>query len=164
MSTEDRLSALEQRLQAAEDHLEILNLISAYGPLADSCSVDACIDQWVPGGGYNYGMPGGGTRRLEAPTELRHVWEQAGHVELTKTGSAHMAATPKITIHGDNADAVGYSLVIKREGDRWFVWRGAINHWTLVRTPKGWRVREKHNRTLDGSDESHEVMKRILSI
>ncbi len=164
MTTEDRLAALEQRLQAAEDHLEILNLISAYGPLADSCSVDAAIDQWVPGGGYNYGMPDGGTRRLEAPEPLGEVWRQAGHVELTKTGSAHMAATPKITVNGDNADAVGYSLVIKREGERWFVWRAAVNHWTLVRTARGWRVQEKFNRTLDGSDESHEVMKRILTL
>ena len=41
MTIENRLAALENRLQAAEDHLEIPNLICAYGPLADSCSVDA---------------------------------------------------------------------------------------------------------------------------
>jgi hypothetical protein len=164
MTTEDRLAALEQRLRKAEDHLEILNLISSYGPLADSCSVEAAQAQWVPGGGYNYGMPGGGTRRLEAPEPLGDVWRQEGHVELTKTGSAHMAATPRIAVRGDAADAVGYTLVIKREGDRWFVWRAAVNHWTLLRTADGWRVQEKFNRTLDGSDESHEVMKRILAL
>lgn len=164
MSTEDRLAALEARLRAAEDHLEILNLISAYGPLADSCSVDETAGQWIEGGGYNYGKPDGGTVRLEAPQELRHVWTQQGHVDLTKTGSAHMAATPKISVKGDKADAVGYSLVILREGDRWFVWRAAINHWTLVRTADGWRVKEKFNRTLDGSEASHEVMRRILAI
>lgn len=164
MSTEDRLAALEARLKKAEDHLEILNLISAYGPLADSCSVDEVTAQWINGGGYNYGKPDGGAVRLAAPEELRHVWEQQGHVELTRTGSAHMAATPKISVKGDEADAVGYSLVIKREGDRWFVWRAAINHWALVRTADGWRVKEKFNRTLDGSDESHEVMKRIIGI
>lgn len=162
--TEQRLAALEARLQKAEDHLEILNLISAYGPLADSRSVEAAIAQWVPGGGYNYGLPGGGSHRLEAPEPLGTVWRQQGHVELTRTGSAHMAATPKISVCGDEADAVGYSLVIKREDDRWFVWRAAINHWALVRTPEGWRVKEKFNRTLDGSDESHEVMKRILAL
>ena len=164
MTIEDRFAALEKRLQTAEDHLEILNLISAYGPLADSCSVEEAIAQWVPGGGYNYGKPGGGTQRLEAPEPLGNVWRQEGHVELTRTGSAHMAATPKIVVKGDKADAVGYSLVIKREGDRWFVWRAAINHWTLVRTPQGWRVDEKFNRTLDGSDESHEVMRRIKAL
>ena len=164
MTTEDRIAALEKRLQTAEDHLEILNLISAYGPLADSCSVEETIEQWVPGGGCNYGKPGGGSHRLEAPEPLGNVWRQEGHIELTRTGSAHMAATPRIVVKGDRADAVGYSLVIKREGDRWFVWRAAINHWTLVRTPEGWRVQEKFNRTLDGSDESHEVMRRILAI
>ena len=164
MTTEDRIAALEARLQAAEDHLEILNLISAYGPLADSCSVEEAKAQWVPGGGYNYGNPGGGSQRLEAPEPLGNVWRQEGHVELTKTGSAHMAATPKIVVKGDRADAVGYSVVILREGTRWFVWRAAINHWMLVRTPRGWRVEEKFNRTLDGSDESHEVMKRIIGI
>ena len=164
MTTEDRFAALEARLQVAEDHLEILNLISAYGPLADSCSVDEVAGQWVPGGGYNYGLPGGGTRRLEAPGPIRQVWEQQGHIDLTRTGSAHTAATPKIVVNGDHADAVGYSFVIKREGDRWFVWRAAINHWTLTRTPQGWRVQEKHNRTLDGSDESREVMTRILAL
>lgn len=164
MTTEDRIAALEKRLQTAEDHLEILNLISAYGPLADSCSVEEAIAQWVPGGGYNYGLPGGGSHRLEAPEPLGNVWRQEGHVELTRTGSAHMSATPRIVVRGDAADAVGYSLVIKREGDRWFVWRAAINHWTLVRTPQGWRVQEKFNRTLDGSDESHEVMRRIKAL
>jgi hypothetical protein len=164
MTTEDRIAKLEARLQAAEDHLEILNLISAYGPLADSCSVEAAKAQWVPGGGYNYGMPGGGTQRLEAPEPLGDVWRSEGHIGLTKTGSAHMAATPKISVKGDEADAVGYSVVILREGERWFVWRAAVNHWTLTRTSEGWRVREKFNRTLDGSDASHEVMKRILTI
>jgi hypothetical protein len=164
MTIEERLDALEQRCRAAEDHLEILNLISAYGPLADSCSVEAAAAQWVPGGGYNYGTPDGGTQRLEAPGPIEQIWRQQGHVDLTRTGSAHTSAPPKIVIKGDEADAVGYSFVIKREGDRWFVWRAAINHWTLVRTPDGWRVQEKFNRTLDGSDESHEVMRRILAL
>ena len=164
MNTEDRLAALEARLRAAEDHLAILNLLMSYGPLADSCSVDEAAAQWTIGGGYNYAKPDGGTVRLAAPDQLRHVWEQQGHIELTRTGSAHMSATPKITVKGDTADAVGYSLVIKREGDRWFVWRAAINHWNLVRTAHGWRVQEKFNRTIDGSDESHEVMKRIMGV
>jgi len=164
MTVEERLAALEARCRAAEDHLEILNLISAYGPLADSCSIPAVTGQWIEGGGYNYGLPGGGTNRLEAPEPLGDMYRMEGHIALTRTGSAHMAATPKISVKGDAAEAVGYSVVVLREGDRWYVWRAAINHWTLVRTADGWRVKEKFNRTLDGSDESHEVMKRIMAI
>ena len=40
MTTEDRLAALEVRLQAAEDHLAILNLLNSYGPLVDSGGVE----------------------------------------------------------------------------------------------------------------------------
>jgi SnoaL-like domain len=164
MTIEERLEALERRCRAAEDHLEILNLLSSYGPLADSCSVAEAAAQWVPGGGYNYALGTGGTRRLEAPEPLGDLWRQEGHVQLTKNGSAHITMTPRIAVDGDSAQAVGYSIVIQREGERWFVWRGAINHWTLVRTGEGWRVAEKFNRTLDGSEASHEVMKRILAL
>jgi hypothetical protein len=82
---------------------------------------------------------------------------------LVKTGVSHFTGTPKITVDGDRARAVGYSFVILREGDRWFIWRGAINQWTLVRGEAGWRIQERFNRTLDGSPDSHEVMRRVLA-
>ena len=108
MSNDDRIAALEKRLQAAEDHLEILNLLSSYGPLADSCSVAEAAAQWAPGGGYNYALGTGGTRRLEAPEPLGDLWRQQGHVELTQTGSAHITMPPKVSVKGDAAEAVGY--------------------------------------------------------
>ena len=77
-----------------------------------------------------------------------------------ETGSAHLTATPRITVSADEASAVGYSFVIVREDDRWQVQRAAINHWLFVRTESGWRVEERFNRLLDGSSESHEVMRR----
>jgi hypothetical protein len=164
MTTEDRLAALEARLQAAEDHLEILNLLNSYGPLVDSASDELAPQLWVEGGGYNYGLVGGGTNRLEAPEPLGGMYRSEGHVGLTTTGCAHMTATPKVTIDGDSAQAVGYSFVVLREGERWFVWRAAVNHWTLTRTPAGWRIQERFNRTLDGSPESHDVMKKVAAI
>ena len=56
MTTEDRLAALEARLRAAEDHLEILNLLSSYGPLVDSATAREAGELWVEGGGYNFGI------------------------------------------------------------------------------------------------------------
>jgi hypothetical protein len=75
-----------------------------------------------------------------------------------------MTAPPKISVKGDAAQAVGYSLVILREGDHWFVWRAAINHWTLTRTPDGWRIVERHNRALNGSPESLDTMRKVMTI
>src|SRR5579871_6059762 len=160
-SVEDRLAALEARLQAAEDHLAILNLLNTYGPLVDSATAEPAGALWVKGGGYNFGLNEGGTKRLEAPDEIAGMYSWPGHVDLVNTGCAHLTATPKITVDGDAAQAVGYSFVVLREEDRWFLWRAAVNHWTLRRTDAldngGWRIVERFNRTLDGSPESHET-------
>jgi hypothetical protein len=163
MTTEDRLAALEKRLQAAEDHLAILNLLNSYGPLVDSGWADEAPKLWHDGGSYNYGMPGGGHGRLEKDA-LHTMYESEGHMGLVTTGVSHFTGTPKITVDGDRASAVGYSFVILREGERWFVWRAAINEWSLERGTEGWRIRDRFNRTLDGSPESHQVMRRVAAI
>jgi hypothetical protein len=164
MTTEDRIAALEARLTAAEDHLAILNLLNSYGPLVDSATAEPAGQLWVEGGGYNFGLNEGGTKRLEAPDEIAGMYSWPGHVDLVNTGCAHLTATPKITVDGDAAQAVGYSFVVLREGERWFLWRAAVNHWTLRRTADGWRIVERFNRTLDGSPESHETMRKVIAI
>jgi hypothetical protein len=161
---EERLAALEARCRKAEDHLEILNLLNTYGPLVDSATAEPAGALWVPGGGYNFTIPGGGTKRLEAPDEIAGMYGWEGHLDLVNTGCAHLTATPKISVTGDEAQAVGYSLVILKEEDRWFVWRAAVNHWTLRRTQEGWRIVERFNRALDGSPESHETMRKVATI
>ena len=162
MSIEDRLAALEGRVRAAEDQLEIIRLLNTYGPLVDSGASEAASALWTEGGGYNFSGGLSGGTRLTAPDELVAMYETEGHKGLVNTGVSHFTATPHITVDGDSAQAVGYSFVILKEGDRWFVWRGAINHWTLARTADGWRIAERYNRTLDGSEASHETMRRVL--
>jgi len=164
MTIEERLAALEARCRAAEDHLAILNLLNSYGPLVDSATAKEAGELWVEGGGYNFGLNEGGTKRLEAPDEIAGMYNWDGHLELVRTGCAHLTATPKIAVTGDDAQAVGYSFVVLREGERWFLWRAAVNHWTLRRTEDGWRIVERFNRTLDGSKESHETMRKVLAI
>jgi hypothetical protein len=164
MDTEQRLAALEARLRKAEDHLEILNLLNTYGPLVDSATAEPAGKLWVEGGGYNFTVPDGGTKRLEAPDEIAAMYGWPGHLDLVNTGCAHMTATPKITVDGDEAQAVGYSFVVLREDERWFLWRAAVNHWTLRRTDAGWRIVERFNRALNGSPESHETMRKVATI
>jgi hypothetical protein len=161
---EQRVAALEARLRKAEDHLEILNLLNTYGPLVDSATAAPAGDLWVKGGGYNFTLPDGGDKRLEAPGEISEMYGWPGHLDLVNTGCAHLTATPKITVDGDEAQAVGYSFVVLREDDRWFLWRAAVNHWTLRREDDGWRIVERFNRALNGSAESHETMRKVMSI
>jgi hypothetical protein len=162
LDTEQRLSALEARLRAAEDQLEILQLLNTYGPLVDSGSSEPAADLWIKGGGYNFSGGISGGTRLSAPDELVAMYETEGHKNLVKTGVSHFTGTPRIAVNGDTAQAVGYSFVVLKEGDRWFLWRAAINEWTLVRTPEGWRIKERFNRTLDGSKDSHDTMRKVL--
>ena len=164
MDREARLLELESRLRAVEDQLEIQNLLMTYGPLVDSATAEPAGALWVEGGGYSFTLPDGGTKRLAAPDEIAGMYGWPGHLDLVNTGCAHMTATPKITVDGDDAQAVGYSVVILKEGDRWFLWRAAVNHWTLKRTADGWRIAERCNRALDGSPESHATMKKVMEI
>ncbi|MEO7247193.1 MAG: nuclear transport factor 2 family protein [Novosphingobium sp.] len=164
MDQEARLLEIEARLLRAEDQLEILNLLNTYGPLVDSATAGPAADLWVKGGGYSFTLPDGGTKRLSAPDEIAGMYGWPGHLDLVNTGCAHMTATPKITVDGDKAQAVGYSVVILKEDDRWYLWRAAVNHWALVRTAEGWRIAERVNRALDGSPDSHATMRKVMEI
>ena len=162
MGIEERVAELERRLRTAEDQLEILQLLNTYGPLVDSGESRAAADLWVEGGGYDFTSGLSGATRLSAPDDLVAMYDGEGHMKLVNTGSSHLTATPRITVDGDSAEAVGYSFVVLKEGDRWFIWRGAINHWTFARTPQGWRIVERFNRTLDGSEDSHNTMRQVM--
>lgn len=161
---EERLAALEARVRAAEDQLEIQNLLMTYGPLVDSATAEPAGHLWIEGGGYSFTLPDGGTKRLSAPDEIAGMYAWPGHLDLVNTGCAHLTATPRINVSGDDAQAVGYSVVVLKEGARWFLWRAAVNHWTLRRTDAGWRIVERFNRALDGSPESHETMRKVISM
>lgn len=158
MGIEERLAALEARLRVAEDQLEILRLLNTYGPAVDSGSAEAAAHLWTEDGIYD----AGGVTRF-TPEALIAMYNDAGHQGLVHTGSSHLTATPRIEVNGDEAEAVAYSFVVVKRGDEWFIMRGAINHWQLVRTAQGWRIKERFNRVLDGTAESHEVMRRALS-
>ena len=157
MDVNERISAIEERLVAAEDQLEILRLLNSYGPLVDSGSGQEASQLWIENGHYDVG---GGPRFT--PTELVAMYSDEGHMGLVKTGCSHLTATPRITVEGDAATAVAYSFVVLRENERWFLFRASINHWTLARTDQGWRIVERFNRVLDGSPESHGVMRKVL--
>ena len=99
---------------------------------------------------------------VAAPDALVAVYEGAGHQHLIRTGSSHLTATPRIQLDGDRAEAVAYSYVVLKEGERWVLWRAAINHWTLRREAGGWRIAERINRILDGSPGAHDLMRKVL--
>ena len=48
------------------------------------------------------------------------------------------------------------------EADGFKVWRSAINYWTFVRTPQGWRINERFNREVNGSEDSRGFMRKVM--
>lgn len=50
---DDRIAALEQRLQRIEDERAIERLIAAYGPLVDAGDADATAELWAVDGTYD---------------------------------------------------------------------------------------------------------------
>jgi hypothetical protein len=158
MSLEERLVALEKRLQAAEDQLEIIRLLNTFGPLVDCGENEPAAQLWIKDGIYDVG----GYHRAVAYHDLLRIWDSDDMKNLIDTGSAHLTATPRIEVTGETAEAVAYAFVILKEGDRWYFWRASINHWSLVRTPEGWRIKERFNRPLDGSRESHDTLRKVM--
>jgi hypothetical protein len=160
LDLEQRLAALEKRVRAAEDQLEITRLLNSYGPLVDSGESQAAAHLWTQGGAYD----AGGAHRMLAYDEIAAMYDSQGHQDLIHTGCAHLTAPPRITMNGDSAEAVAYSFVVLRNktGEGWGVWRASANHWTLVRTPDGWRIKERFNRVLDGSKASHDTLRKVL--
>lgn len=158
MNVEERLATLETRLRAAEDQLEIIRLLNTYGPLVDSYESQPAAHLWVEGGVYDVD----GTR-LKAYDEIAAAYDNSElHKHLVNTGSAHLTATPRIVVKGDDAEAVAYSFIVLREGDRWVLFRAAVSHWTLRRMPEGWRIVERYNRRIDGSNDLHDTMRRVM--
>lgn len=158
MDLEDRVAALEARLQAAEDQLEIIRLLNTYGPASDSGSSREVANLWLEGGTYDIG----GMGRLTGRDAIAAMFASEDHKDLVSQGVSHVTATPHIIVQGDTAEAVAYSYLIRRREEDWQIWRASINHWLLVRTSEGWRIKERYNRKLNGSPESHDTMRKAL--
>jgi hypothetical protein len=156
-SAEDRLAALEERVRVLEDQLELYRLISSYGPAVDTGSSDVAGSLWAEGGAYEFD-----TSRLDGPSGVAAMVLSDGHQSLIKNGCAHILAFPVLRVDGDRAQATGYSRVYRHTDDGYQVWRVSANHWQFERTPEGWRVTHRANRTLDGSPEARDILVRAF--
>jgi uncharacterized protein (TIGR02246 family) len=155
MTIEDRVAALEARVRASEDELAILRLLATYGPAVDSGESQAAAELWASDGVYDVG----GVSREQGHDAIAALYDADFHQSLIRQGSAHVTVTPQITLDGDRAVAVGYSIVFRRGEDGYAAWRLSANRWTLARTGDGWRIAERFNRVVDGSPESHDTLR-----
>ncbi len=157
MNETDRIAALEARLARVEDELAIHRLLATYGPLADAGNAHDAADLWVEEGVYDPS----GAYRAEGRAARETIYTNEVHQALIQRGSMHMTAPVQVTLDGDEASAVGYSLLALNNGESFALLRASINRWTLRRTGDGWRIVERVNQVLDGSAHAYQLLESV---
>ena len=148
------MATLEDRVRAIEDRLAIYELIATYGPAADSGAVDETVDLWTDDGVY--AIDGVGSYR--GSEELASCFTSELHQGYIHRGSAHVMSLPKLRVDGDQATAINYALLFIRDGERFRVQRSVASRWELVRTIGGWKVQNRTNVLLDGSEAGRSLL------
>jgi hypothetical protein len=173
---EKRLAALEAKVHALEDQVALYQLMSAYGPLVDSGDAEATAGLWTEDGVYDWGggpAPAPGTPVKEGPVfkegAAGAAYSQAAiadmvrgpyHQEIIQGGAGHVIGLPHLKIDGDTAVGTSYSRLYRRDGDNFRTWRVGANRWEFIRTPDGWRVKQRINRVLNGDAEARDLLRR----
>lgn len=154
------LTALEERLCRVEDELAITRLVASYGPAADAGLAVLAASLWEDDGVYDWDVH---RPPLSGSVSVGTMLGSTGHAELIASGVAHMSSAPLIEIAGDEATALTYSVLMRRdEDDRIYVWRLSAARWDLIRSEDGWLVRRRTHRNLDGTGEGRDLFKRSL--
>jgi hypothetical protein len=152
--TENEAMHLDRRLRRLEDESEIRRLLMSYGPAADAGLTSFAASRWLEDGVYDWdahGEPHAGRAAVD------QMLQSDGHQGLIAHGVAHFAGPLLVEVEGDKATAINYSLIMRREDDRFFVWRASAVRWDVERAGSGWRVRRRTNRVLDASGAGRQL-------
>ncbi|MGO8863721.1 MAG: nuclear transport factor 2 family protein [Acidimicrobiales bacterium] len=136
------------RVRRLEDEAAIQRLIMTYGPAADAGLTSVAANVWLEDGVYDWdadGVPHAGSAAVD------HMLQGEGHQGLIAHGVAHFAGPLLVEVDGDRATALNYSLVMRREDGRFFLWRVSAVRWDLQRVGSAWKVRRRTNRLLNES-------------
>jgi hypothetical protein len=108
---------------------------------------------WIEDGAYDAAPHG----RWEGHSGIADMIN-GGHQQGIRAGMGHVLTYPHIVVDGDTARGWGYALNIRfdKEADRFYVGRMSSNQYTFAKVEGRWRIVERLNRNLDGSDEARE--------
>lgn len=157
MTIEERLAALERRLQVAEDQLAITQLVYSYGPAVDTGSADASAELFTADAVYDVD-----TGIMRGHDEIGAMVSGAEHQSIIASGAGHVMAAPQIRLDGDQATVVSYSmLVLRRSAGTFVVARLTANRWELARVDGRWKISHRTARLVDDSGEGRTVLQTL---
>jgi uncharacterized protein (TIGR02246 family) len=137
-----------------EDHLEILNLVAAYGPLVDAGDADGTAELWTQDGTYDVD-----SGCYEGRSGIAAMVRSAPHQRLLERGCAHVTTPPAVAVDGDAAVAVTHSQLVVRSSSGGFdVVRATAHRWELVCGADGWRVHRRTSRLLGGDAAARDLL------
>lgn len=146
---EQRLAVLERHLQQLEDERDVARVIAAYGPLVDSGRAESVAALWEPDGVYDVDE-----LLMAGHEQISAMVRSPQHQQWINGGCAHVVGPPHVTVDGDEARAVCYSLMVVHRDGSFVLRRATANHWRLRRSENGWHVTVRTSRVLDGRPES----------
>lgn len=162
----------EDRLRAIEDRLEILNLIASHPPSADTGADFHAREIYLENGVMDLG----GDKNMIGNEAVAAVMTRPGHQAAIAGGLAHFAGLPHISVHGDEAVVISYLQILTPHPSAephevpnhgtsrgYRIHRVAANRWELVRTARGWRIKRRTLRPLDGSEPARELLRAALA-
>ncbi|HET9501091.1 MAG TPA: nuclear transport factor 2 family protein [Marmoricola sp.] len=153
-TTEERLAAMEERLQRLEDEQAIVQLVASYGPLVDSGSAELVAALWTEDGVYDVDELFMGSR-----ADIAAMVGSPEHQGLIARGCTHFLGPVQVQVDGDEAVAVCHSILLVHHEGRYLPVRSGANRWELRRTAAGWSTVRRTTRALDGRAEAHELLR-----
>ena len=139
---------LAVRLRRLEDESEITRLVMSYGPAADAGLTSFAGQLWCEDGIYDWDAD---AAPLHGSAGVDTMLRGDNHQGLIAHGVAHFAGPLLVDVEGDRGTALNYSLIMRREEERYYLWRVSAVRWDVERVEARWRVRRRTNRLLDAS-------------
>ena len=155
MSADD----LEARVRRLEDEAGIRRLLMTYGPAADAGMAELAGGLWAEDGEYDWDA---NAEAHVGSAVVAEMLRSDQHRGLMAAGVAHFGGPVLVQVDGDTAVALNYSLIMRREDKRHYLWRVSAVRWDVERIDGAWRVRRRTNRLLDASGEGSELFGRTL--